>query len=67
MSIVGEHAHMYIGGAWVGAASRRMMRVTNPATGEVLADLPDGLARLITQENGKPFEEAKREVAFATG
>jgi succinate-semialdehyde dehydrogenase / glutarate-semialdehyde dehydrogenase len=111
MSIVGEHAHMYIGGAWVAAASRRMMRVTNPATGEVVAELPDagredvwraideaarafpnwagtpaiergrilrrvydlmterrdGLAKLITQENGKPFEEAKREVAFATG
>src|ERR671934_2374647 len=87
------------------------MRVTDPATGEVLADLPeasredvwraiddaaaafpnwahtpaiergrilrrvydlmterrDSLARLVTQENGKPFEEAKREVAFATG
>ena len=110
MSTVSERAHMYIGGAWVGATSGRLMRVTNPATGEVLADLPDagredvwraideaarafpqwagspaiergrilrrvydlmterrdGLARLVTQENGKPFEEARREVAFAT-
>ncbi len=110
MSTVGDQMHMYIGGEWVGAASGRMMGVTNPATGEVLADLPDAgredvwraideaarvfpkwagspaiergrilrrvydlmterrdsLARLITQENGKPFEEAKREVAFAT-
>ncbi len=109
-SNVSEQARMYIGGAWVGATSGRTMRVTNPATGEVLADLPDagredvwraideaaaafpkwagslaiergrilrrvydlmterrdGLARLVTQENGKPFEEAKREVAFAT-
>src|SRR5919204_2671122 len=87
------------------------MRVTDPATGEVLADLPEAsredvwraidqaatafpkwahtpaidrgrilrriydlmterretLARLVTQENGKPLDEAKREVAFATG
>ena len=27
----------------------------------------DELARLITQENGKPFEEARREVSFAAG
>ena len=27
----------------------------------------DDLARLIVQENGKPFEEAKKEVAFALG
>jgi succinate-semialdehyde dehydrogenase/glutarate-semialdehyde dehydrogenase len=27
----------------------------------------DGIARLIVQENGKPFEEARREVAFALG
>jgi succinate-semialdehyde dehydrogenase/glutarate-semialdehyde dehydrogenase len=110
MSTVSERAHMYIGGAWVQATSGRTMRVTNPATGEVLADLPDAgredvwraideaarafpqwagspaiergrilrrmydlmterrdsLARLVTQENGKPFEEARREVAFAT-
>jgi len=27
----------------------------------------DDLARLVTQENGKPFEEARKEVAFAAG
>ena len=27
----------------------------------------DDLARLVTEENGKPFDEARREVAFATG
>src|SRR5256886_15178367 len=87
------------------------MRVTNPATGEALAELPDAerddawkavdeaakafpawaatpglergkilrrifelmteqrddLARLVTEENGKPFDEARREVASATG
>jgi len=111
MSIVGERSRMYVGGAWIGAANGKTMRVTNPATGEPLADLPDAgrddvwkacdeaakafpkwaatpglergkilrrvyellterrdeLARLVTEENGKPFEEAKREVAFATG
>jgi succinate-semialdehyde dehydrogenase/glutarate-semialdehyde dehydrogenase len=111
MSVVGERSRMYVGGAWIGAASGKTMRVTNPATGEPLADLPDAghddawkacdeaakafpkwaatpalergtilrrvyellterrdeLARLVTEENGKPFDEAKREVAFATG
>ncbi|MDR7486245.1 MAG: NAD-dependent succinate-semialdehyde dehydrogenase [Armatimonadota bacterium] len=111
MSLVGERSRMYIGGAWVDAASGQTMRVVNPATAEVLADLPDAgredvwqavdaaarafrswaatpavergrilhrlfglmaerrddLARLITLENGKPFEEARREVAFAAG
>src|SRR5438132_1406067 len=87
------------------------MRITKPATGEALAELPDAerddawkavdgaakafpawaatpglergkilrrifelmteqrddLARLVTEENGKPFDEARREVAFATG
>ncbi len=111
MSLVGERSRMYVGGAWVNATGGQTMRVTNPATGEALADLPDAgredvwqavdaaatafrtwssrpaiergavlhrvyevmterrddLARLVTQENGKPFEEARREVAFATG
>jgi len=102
---------MYIGGAWVGAATGNTMVVTNPATRDPLAELPDAgredvwravdeaaaafpkwaatpalergrilyriyslmtdrrddLARAVTQENGKPFDEAKREVAFATG
>jgi succinate-semialdehyde dehydrogenase/glutarate-semialdehyde dehydrogenase len=101
---------MYVGGTWVDATGGKTMRVTNPATGEPLADLPDAsredvwkacdeaakafgnwaattalergkilrriydlmterrdeLATLVTEENGKPFEEAKREVAFAT-
>ena len=102
---------MYVGGAWIDAMTGRTMRVTNPADGEVLAELPDAgrddvwravdvaakafpawastpavergrilrrvfdlmteqrdeLAKIVTQENGKPFDEAKREVAFATG
>jgi len=111
MSLVTERSTMYVGGAWVRAADGKTMRVTNPATGELLAELPDAgrddvwravdvaakafrswaaqpamergkilrrvyelmteqrddLARLVTLENGKPFEEARREVAFATG
>lgn len=111
MSVVGERSRMYIGGAWVGAATGNTMVVTNPATREPLAEIPDAgredvwraadeaarafpkwaatpaiergrilyrifnlmtdrrddLARAVTQENGKPFDEAKREVAFATG
>ncbi len=101
---------LYIGGRWVEATGGGWMSVRNPATGDPIADVPDGgsedatraidaaadafpgwaglpaldrgrillrvrdlmtegrddLARLITQENGKPFEEAKREVTFAT-
>lgn len=111
MSVVGERSRMYIGGAWIDAANGGTMVVTNPATREALAEIPDAsrddvvravneaarafpkwaatpaiergrilyrifnlmtdrrddLARAITQENGKPFDEAKREVAFATG
>ncbi len=111
MSIVRERSRMYVGGTWVDATGGKTMRVTNPATGETLAELPDAsredvwkacdeaarafpqwaatpalergkilrrifdlmterrddLAKLVTEENGKPFEEAKREVAFATG
>ncbi len=111
MSVVGERSRMYVGGTWVDATGGKTMRVTNPATGETLAELPDAsredvwnacdeaarafpqwaatpalergkilrrifdlmterrdeLAKLVTEENGKPFEEAKREVAFATG
>jgi len=101
---------LFIGGNWVEATGRGRMTVRNPATGEGVAEIPDGgaddarravdaaaeafphwaalpalergrvllrlrdlmterrddMARLITQENGKPFEEAKREVTFAT-
>ncbi|MDR7482363.1 MAG: NAD-dependent succinate-semialdehyde dehydrogenase [Armatimonadota bacterium] len=34
---------------------------------DLMTEHRDDLARLVTQENGKPFEEARREVAFATG
>ena len=111
MSVVGERSRMYVGGTWVASATGQTMRVTNPATGEALAELPDAgredvwravdeaakafpkwaalpamergkilrrvydlmterrddLAKLITEENGKPFEEARREVTFASG
>jgi succinate-semialdehyde dehydrogenase/glutarate-semialdehyde dehydrogenase len=33
---------------------------------ELMTERRDELAKLVTEENGKPFEEAKREVAFAT-
>ncbi len=111
MSVAAERSRMYVGGAWVGASSGQSMSVTNPATGETIAELPDAnrddvwravdeaakafppwaalpamergkilrrifdlmverrddLARLVTDENGKPLDEARREVAFATG
>jgi len=111
MSVVGERSQMYVGGAWVGAASGKTMRVTNPATGEALAELPDAgrddawkavdeaakafaawaatpglergkilrrifelmteqrddLARLVTEENGKPFDEARRQPLGVVG
>src|SRR5262245_24283528 len=33
---------------------------------DLMTERRDTLAKLVTQENGKPFEEAKREVSFAT-
>lgn len=97
---------MYIGGEWREAASGRRFDVTNPATGEVIATVPDAsaedaraaiaaahaafpewstlpahvrsqymrkvydlivqnvdrLARVLTEENGKPLAEAGAEV-----
>src|SRR5438874_13559827 len=38
---IGDRAKMYVGGAWVGATNDRAMAVSNPATGEVLAHVPD--------------------------
>lgn len=40
--IDGRHRPMFVGGAWVEAASGATMRTTNPATGEVLATVPRG-------------------------
>jgi succinate-semialdehyde dehydrogenase/glutarate-semialdehyde dehydrogenase len=34
---------------------------------DLMTEHNDALARLVTQENGKPLEEARREVAFAAG
>ena len=102
---------LYINGHWVSAQSGQTFAVVNPATQDVIAQVPDGgpaeahaaveaaagalpdwarlpgrargqllahahqlmlergddLARLVTQENGKPLEEARKEVAFAAG
>jgi len=103
--------HLYVNGQWVEAKSGKTFPVVNPATGEVVAHVPDAgtedarsaisyaheafrswsrlppversrylekafklmterrddLATLITWENGKPVEEAKKEVGFAVG
>src|SRR5256712_13690476 len=56
MSVVGERSRMYVGGAWIGAASGKTMRVTNPATGEPLADLPDASR----DDVGKACDEAAK-------
>ena len=102
---------LYIDGHWVGTQSGKTFAVVNPATQDVIAQVPDGgpaqahaavkaaagafgswsrlprmergrllakthqlmiercddLARLVTQENGKPWDEARKEVAFAAG
>lgn len=36
-------------------------------TYQLMTERRDDLARLVTQENGKPFEEARKEVSFAAG
>jgi succinate-semialdehyde dehydrogenase/glutarate-semialdehyde dehydrogenase len=106
-----EHHRMFVDGEWIEAASGGTFAVSDPATGEVIADVADGgpaevnraveaahrafrewagmparerapvlhriqslmeahredLARLVTRENGKPLDEARREVTFALG
>ncbi len=100
---------MFVDGRWTLASSGKVFPVVNPATGEVLAHVPDGsaadaveaiesaqkafrgwsttparergeildrtfrlilderedLARLLTQEQGKPISEARAEVVYA--
>lgn len=97
---------MFVGGQWIGASGGRQFEVTNPATGEVIATVPDAgredaraaieaahaafpqwsgmpahdrssimrsiydaivrnvdrLARILTEEQGKPLAEARAEV-----
>ena len=36
-------------------------------THQLMLERCDDLARLVTRENGKPLEEARKEVAFAAG
>ena len=106
-----EHHRMFVDGEWIEAADGGTFTVSDPATGEVIADVADGgpaealraveaahrafpawaamparerapilhrvqalmeahredLARQVTRENGKPLEEARREVTFALG
>jgi succinate-semialdehyde dehydrogenase/glutarate-semialdehyde dehydrogenase len=106
-----DYHPMFIDGQRVESDSRHRFTVSDPATGNVIAEVADGgppdvtravqaahrafpawaalsakergvilhrlqtlaesrrddLARLVTLENGKPYEEARREVAFALG
>lgn len=52
-------AHGYIGGAWVDAASGETFAVRNPATGDVLATLPD-MGAVETRSAIEVSEEAFR-------
>ena len=106
-----EHHPMFVDGEWIEAAAGGTFRVSDPATGEVIAQVADGgpaeaaraveaahrafrgwagmparerapilhriqslmearkedLAHLVMRENGKPLDEARREVTFALG
>ena len=106
-----EHHRMFVDGQWIEAAGGGTFTVSDPATGEVIADVADGgpaevtraieaahrafrdwaamparerapilhrvqslmeahredLAHLVMRENGKPLDEARREVTFALG
>ena len=106
-----EHHRMFVDGEWIEAAAGGTFTVSDPATGEVIADVADGgpaevtraieaahrafrdwaamparerapilhrvqslmethredLAHLVMRENGKPLDEARREVTFALG
>jgi succinate-semialdehyde dehydrogenase/glutarate-semialdehyde dehydrogenase len=106
-----EHHRMFVNGEWIEASTGGTFIVTDPATGEIIANVADGgpaeasraieaahlafpdwaamparerapilhriqalmeaqreeLARLVMRENGKPLDEARREVTFALG
>jgi len=51
---MGEHLRMWIGGEWVDAASGAASEATSPATGEVIATVPEG-----------DREDARRAIAAA--
>jgi acyl-CoA reductase-like NAD-dependent aldehyde dehydrogenase len=51
---MGEHMRMWIGGEWVDAADGRVLEATSPATGEVIATVPEGTR-----------EDARRAIAAA--
>ena len=53
---MGEHLRMWIGGEWVDAASGAASEATSPATGEVIATVPEG-----------DREDARRAIAAANG
>ncbi len=53
---MGEHLRMWIGGEWVDAASGAVFEATSPATGEVIATVPEG-----------DREDARRAIAAAEG
>ncbi|MBI4610064.1 MAG: NAD-dependent succinate-semialdehyde dehydrogenase [Candidatus Rokubacteria bacterium] len=52
--------------AWAAQAPKERGRVLLRIQAGIEREL-DAIAKLIVQENGKPFEEAKKEVAFALG
>ncbi|HXF35985.1 MAG TPA: aldehyde dehydrogenase family protein, partial [Actinomycetota bacterium] len=56
---MGEHLRMYIGGSWVGAEEGAVFEATSPATGEVIATVPEG-TRGDAQRAIRAAEEARR-------
>ena len=53
----------FVGGEWVDAASGETMEVLNPATGEVIAEVPRGSTPRTSSGRSTPRAKALRRVA----
>jgi len=66
--VAGVPTGLYIGGAWVASADGRVIDVTDPATGDLLASVADGtvedgLAAVAAAYDAGPAAQAQRDPA----
>lgn len=62
-----ENVNLFIGGNWTSGESSEKLTVTNPSTGEVVADVPKGgkaETKIAIQDADKAFEEWSKLTAY---